>query len=160
MTITQPNLRSNLIVKNCMADKIFVDSNVWVYLFASDHISKNIVARNFIAENSLNNNILVISFQVLNEVAATLKIKKKFSEEKIRFVIENMFNLCLVQDFTKNILLKASTLRNDHNFSYWDSLIVATAIEARCKQLSSEDMQHGQTIYGLKINNIFCSISE
>jgi len=138
-----------------MIERIFVDSNVWVYLFASNEESKNFVARSFIAENSLNHHILVISYQVLNEVAAVLKIKKKFSEEKIRFVIETMLDLCIVQDFTKNVLLNASDLREKHKFSYWDSLIVATAAEAHCNILSSEDMQHGQTISGLIIQNIF-----
>ena len=138
-----------------MNEKIFVDSNIWVYLFASDDKSKNTIVRNFIAENTLNNNILVISYQVLNEVATVLKIKKKLSEEKIRFVVETMIHLCLVQDFTKSILLKASALRDEHNFSYWDSVIIATAIEADCKYLFSEDMQHGQTICNLKIHNIF-----
>ena len=138
-----------------MIEKIFVDSNVWVYLFTSSDESKNTVARSFIAENSLNNNIMVISYQVLNEVAAVLKNKKKFSEEKIRFVIETMLDLCVLQDFTKNILLKASVLRDEHRFSYWDSLIVATASEARCNKLSSEDMQHGRDISGLTIYNIF-----
>jgi len=138
-----------------MIEKIFVDSNVWVYLFASSEESKNAVARKFIAENSLNDNIMVISYQVLNEVAAVLKNKKKFSEEKIRFVIETMLDLCVLQDFTKNILLKASFLRDEHRFSYWDSLIVATASEARCNKLSSEDMQHGRDISGLIIHNIF-----
>lgn len=140
-----------------MIEKIFVDSNIWVYLFASDDVNKNTCARNFIAENGLNNNILVISYQVLNEVAAVLKVKKKLSEEKIRFVVETMLNLCLVQNFTKNILLKASMLRDEHNISYWDSLIVATALESGCSRISSEDMQHGQPIYGLKIHNIFRS---
>ena len=138
-----------------MKEKIFVDSNVWIYLFTSNEVSKNTIARNFITENSLNNNILIISYQVLNEVAAVLKIKKKFSEEKIRFVIETMLNLCVVQDFTKNILLKASALRDEHNFSYWDSLIVATAAEANCNKLYSEDMQHRQAVSGLIIHNIF-----
>jgi len=123
-----------------MTDKIFVDSNVWVYLFTSNEASKNVVARNFIAENSLNNNILVISYQVLNEVAAVLKVKKNFSEVKIQYIIETMLNLCVLQDFTKNILLNASALRNEHSFSYWDSLIVATALKAGCNKLSSEDM--------------------
>jgi len=138
-----------------MIEKIFVDSNVWVYLFTSNEVSKNTVARNFIADNSLNGNVLVVSYQVLNEVAAVLKIKKKFDEEKIRFVIEKMLNLCEVQNFTKSILLKASALRDEYKFSYWDSLIVATASEAHCNKLSSEDMQHGQTISDLKILNIF-----
>ena len=87
-----------------MTEKIFVDSNIWVYLFTSNEASKNVVARNFIAENSLNNNILVISYQVLNEVAAVLKVKKNFSEVKIQYIIETMLNLCVVQDFTKNAL--------------------------------------------------------
>jgi predicted nucleic acid-binding protein len=142
-----------------MIERIFVDSNIWVYLFASDDVNKNACARSFIAENSLNNNILVISYQVLNEVAAVLKTKKKLSEDKIQFVVETMFDLCIVQDFTKDILLKASSLRDKHSVSYWDSLIVATALGAGCNHLSSEDMQHGQTVYGLKIRNIFHSIS-
>ena len=125
-----------------MTEKIFVDSNVWVYLFASDEVKKNTIAKNFIAENTLNNNILVISYQVLNEVAAVLKIKKKLSEEKIRFIIETMSDLCVVQNFTKSILINASVLRNEHDLSYWDSLIVATAAEAKCNKLSSEYMQH------------------
>ena len=139
-----------------MREKTFVDSNVWIYLFTSNEVKKNTFARSFIAENSLNNNILVISYQVLNEVAAVLKIKKKFSEEKVRFVIETMMNLCVVQDFTKSILLKASALRDEHTFSYWDSLIVAAASEAQCNKLTSEDMQHNQFIEGkLRIINPF-----
>jgi predicted nucleic acid-binding protein len=138
-----------------MTGKLFVDSNIWVYLFVSDDPDKNTVARNFIAEYSLNNNLMVISYQVLNEVAAVLKIKKKLSEEKIRFVIETMLDLCLVQDFTKSILLKASSFRYEHDVSYWDSLIVATAVEAGCNMLISEDMQHGQSVSGLKIHTIF-----
>jgi len=138
-----------------MIEKIFVDSNVWIYLFTSNEKDKNTNARRFISENSLNHNILVISYQVLNEVASVLKTKKKFNEVNIRFVIETMLNLCVVQDFTKNILLKASVLREEHVFSYWDSLIVATALEAHCNKLSSEDMQHGQTISSLTIHNIF-----
>jgi predicted nucleic acid-binding protein len=66
-----------------------------------------------------------------------------------------MLDLCVVQDFTKNILIKASALRDKHSISYWGSLIVATALEAECKKLSSEDMQHKQTISDLMICNIF-----
>ena len=138
-----------------MTEKIFVDSNVWIYLFTSSEAGKNEVARSFIAENSLSNNTLVVSYQVLNEVAAVLKIKKQFNEVQVRYVIETMMDLCVIQDFTKNILLRASVLREEHAFSYWDSLIVATALETQCNKLSSEDMQHGQAISGLIIHNIF-----
>jgi len=129
-----------------MSDRLFVDSNVWIYLFTSDEVSKNTVARQYIADISRENNIMVISFQILNEVGAVLKSKKQFPESKIQFVIETMLDLCVVQNFTKDILLKASSLREEMSIAYWDSIIVATAIDSGCQQLVTEDMQNRQLI--------------
>lgn len=42
-----------------------------------------------------------------------------------------------------------------HRFSWYDSLIVAAALEAQCETLFSEDLQHGREIEGLKIHNPF-----
>ena len=78
-----------------MIDKIFVDSNVWIYLFADESNPKSKTAENFIAE-AATSNIIVISYQVMNEVSNVLK-KKKFSEPEIRFVIENMAKICVIQ---------------------------------------------------------------
>ena len=140
---------------SAMKDKIFVDSNIWVYLFASDEASKNERARKFVADNTAKGNIFVISYQVINEIAAVLKRKKKFDESKIQFVIETMLDLCVVQDFSREIVLGASDLRSTTSLSYWDSIIVATAIEADCQYLTSEDMQSGQKIDDVTIVNIF-----
>ncbi|WP_407116325.1 hypothetical protein [Bradyrhizobium sp. LMG 9283] len=49
----------------------------------------------------------------------------------------------------------ALTLARDHNFAFYDALIVATAIEAGCDSLHSEDLQHGRSIAGLTIINPF-----
>ena len=138
-----------------MKDKIFVDSNIWIYLFASDEASKNEHARKFIADNTAKGSIFVVSYQVINEICAVLKRKKKFDEPKIQFVIETMLDLCLVQDFSREIVLKASALRSAMPLSYWDSIVVATAIESECKYLTSEDMQSGQRVEGVTIVNIF-----
>ena len=46
-----------------------------------------------------------------------------------------------------NIWLYASSIRQDYHFSYWDSLIVVSALRSGCKMLYSEDMQHGLNIY-------------
>jgi predicted nucleic acid-binding protein len=46
-------------------------------------------------------------------------------------------------------------LHKNHKFSYWDSLIIATAINAGAEILYSEDLQHGRTINNLKIINPF-----
>jgi len=138
-----------------MKDKIFVDSNIWIYLFTSDNVSKNDLARKFISENITKENVLVISYQVINEVGAVLKRKKKFDEAKIRFVFETMLDLCVIQDFSQEIITKASILRDTMSISYWDSIIIATASEYSCEYLTSEDMQNGQRISNLTIHNIF-----
>ena len=140
---------------NVMKDKIFVDSNIWIYLFTSEDIIKNELARKFIEENTNNDNILVISYQVINEVGSVLKRKKKFDEAKIRFVFETMLDLCVIQDFSQAIITKASIMRDTIPVSYWDSIIIATASESNCIYLTSEDMQNGQKIQGVTITNIF-----
>ena len=93
-----------------MKDKIFVDSNIWIYLFTSDDISKNELARKFIAENTSKGNVLVVSYQVINEVGAVLKMKKKFEEMKIRYVFEAMLDLCVCSRLFK---------RNNHESIYY-----------------------------------------
>ena len=49
----------------------------------------------------------------------------------------------------------ALSIARDNNFSFYDALIVASAIEAGCDALYSEDMQHGRVIGGLTIRNPF-----
>ncbi|GHT27607.1 twitching motility protein PilT [Bacteroidia bacterium] len=136
-----------------MYDRIFVDSNVWVYLFASDDSSKRSISECFISEN-LRNTTFVVSWQVMNEVANVLK-RKGFNESNIRFVTNSMLKICIVHDFSENILLSASLLREKHSFSFWDSLIIASAVDAQCEMVVSEDMQDNQKIKGLQIRNIF-----
>ena len=92
-----------------MIDKIFVDSNVWIYLFADVNNPKCKIAEKFISDNAITN-IIVISYQVLNEVCNVLN-KKKFTEPDIRLVIENMAKICVIQDYSKDIALSASNLR-------------------------------------------------
>jgi len=136
-----------------MTDKVFIDSNIWVYLFSDDKNHKAKIAEKFIADNSVNS-VFVTSYQVVNEVCNVLK-RHGLAEEKIRVVIESMTNICLIQDVSKETCLLASALREKYSFSFWDSVIVATAKIARCNLLISEDMHDGLMIDRLKIKNIF-----
>jgi predicted nucleic acid-binding protein len=136
-----------------MTGRIFIDSNVWIYLFAKEENEKNSIARKFISEKSKDNH-LIISFQVINEVCRILK-KKGFTEEKLKFVIDNLAKICEVHQSTVVLSFRASELRENHNFSFWDSHIVAHAIDAECDFLISEDMQDGYDINGTIIKNIF-----
>jgi len=136
-----------------MNAKTFVDSNIWLYLFLRDENAKSSIAEQFVRETAYHDKI-VISWQVVNEVTSVL-LKKSFPESKITVIIEWMCRISTIQDFTEEMLLNASFLRSKHMFSFWDSLIVAATLAAKCPYLVSEDMHHGQKIGTLTIRNIF-----
>jgi len=77
------------------------------------------------------------------------------AEDNIRTVIESITDICLIQDISQEVCLLASTLRERYSFSFWDSIIVATAKTAGCSFLISEDMHDGLTVDKLRIKNIF-----
>jgi predicted nucleic acid-binding protein len=134
-----------------MKNHVFVDSNIWIYSFIAESDEKYVKVEKFL-ESCFRENIIIVSFQVINEVAFKLK-RKSFSEEKIRNIIVAMEENCTVVDFSLDLLLKASALREQYSFSFWDSLITASSISANCKTLYSEDMQDGMEVAGLTITN-------
>jgi len=134
-----------------MNDYIFIDTNLWLYIFIPDDQAKYIKLKALL-HDWFNNNMVVISFQVINEITYNLK-KKKFLEAEITDIIKTLNKNCIVSNFSYDILMKASELREKYMLSFWDSLIVSTAISTNCKTLYSEDMQSGMNIEGTKILN-------
>ena len=55
--------------------------------------------------------------------------------------------------------MRALRLSDRYGFSIWDGLIVAAALEARCSTLLTEDMQHGQVVEGVRIENPFLGVN-
>ncbi len=125
-----------------MNAKAFFDTNVLVYLYSLDEPEKRDSALKQI-EASENR---CVSTQVLSELSNTLR--KKFSQEYdviTQVVIEILasFQVITIQtDTIKHALNLAQTYR----YSYYDSLIIAAALEQSCHFLYSEDMQHEQVI--------------
>jgi predicted nucleic acid-binding protein len=77
-------------------------------------------------------------------------------EERLRGLILGWYQGCNVVSSNASQHLLASRLRDAYSFSYWDSFIVAAALDAGCATLYSEDMQHGQKVEsGLIIINPF-----
>jgi predicted nucleic acid-binding protein len=137
-----------------MKYKFFIDSNIWIYIFCADDCEKEKTASEFIRK-TVPDNIIVISYQVINEVTGVLK-KKDFSEEDIKHIIEILFSICAVHDYSKDSIMLASEIREKYKFSFWDSHITAAALSAECDFLITEDMQNNQEMYGkLKIKNPF-----
>ena len=135
-----------------MADKIFIDSNIWVYLFLKDESKKYKIAEKYILKNT--KNLLLISYQVINEVTNQL-LRKGFNETVIRKNIEYLYKICTIHNYSKEIILLASSLREKYSFSFWDSMIVASAIDSGANILASEDMHAGLKIDNMIIQNIF-----
>jgi predicted nucleic acid-binding protein len=137
-----------------MSDKVFVDSNVWLYLFLQDDDEKYKITEKYFKANGLRS-IFVITYQVINEVSNIL-LKNGYTETKIRENIDHIFRLSTIQDFTKEIILTASSVRENYSFSFWDSILVGSALFSECNMLVSEDMQDGLMVNNkLLIKNIF-----
>jgi predicted nucleic acid-binding protein len=131
----------------------FVDSNIWLYAFI-----KNIkeTHKSEISQKIILSNNIVISTQVLNEVCVNLIKKAKFTEDNIQELVQDFYSNYQVIDIDSMILISASKLRHNYSFSYWDSLIVASALKAKVEILYSEDMQNGLVVdKRLKVINPF-----
>lgn len=126
----------------------FCDSNIWLYRFLIDpecNDAEEMRKRNLANALTSRENIL-ISTQIINEVCAVLSKKAKISEIQIRQIIQEFYDGCVVIQLDRNILLRASELRNQYSFSFWDSLIVASALASDASILYSKDMQDGLII--------------
>ncbi len=135
-----------------MNESAFVDSNVWIYLLvAGQDERKRLTARNLIEGKRF-----TVSTQVTGEVCVNLLRKKAMSEPEVRSSIESFYRNHSVMTITQETLLSASDLRASHSLSFWDSLIVASALQSGAQILYSEDMQHGLVVDGrLRIVNPF-----
>jgi predicted nucleic acid-binding protein len=125
-------------------NKIFIDSNLWIYAFIkTPDVEKYTTAKSLIENNAKR---ISISVQVINEVTFNLLRKKIFTENQIRDLVYSFYELCNVQDFTTNSMIASSLLREKYSLSFWDSHIVSSALEQKCNILYSEDMHHGLII--------------
>lgn len=123
----------------------FIDTNIWLYRLFDDQrieVAERERKRN-IATLVTDKSNLIISTQVINELSVNLIKKAKFDETQIKTVIQSLYNRCQVLEFDLKILESASDLRKQYNFSFWDSLIVASALAGSAAFLYSEDMQDG-----------------
>ena len=135
-----------------MRDKAFLDTNIIIYLYSEDDELKRNAACNI-----LDNHDCVTSIQVMNESSNVWFSKSKWSEEKIKDHLDNIEVVCEdVLPVHRETINSAIYLKGRYNFSYFDSVMLASALESECKIIFTEDMSDGQVINGtLKIVNPF-----
>ena len=124
-----------------MPDKVFIDTNVLIYGYSEDEPDKRQQAIDCVRSGEA-----WISTQVLNETINVLKRKFSLSYSQIREAVQELsegFPIVLV---SVNTIEMALNLAERYQYSYFDSLILASALEARCQILYSEDLHDGQRI--------------
>lgn len=129
-----------------MRDKIFLDSNILVYSSLEDDKEKHDNVLHFLG--TIKGKVIFISTQVANEVYVSL-LKHELKDEDIQNIVSKIIDIYNTSIITINTIRSAWNLKTQYNLSYWDSLIVASALESGCKVLYTEDMQDG-----LVINNM------
>jgi predicted nucleic acid-binding protein len=135
-------------------EKFFLDTNIFVYTFESRSSSKRVRAQDLVS-SALDTRRGVISYQVVQEFlnVATRKFAKpmKVPEAEL-YLARVLMPLCEVFP-DSSLYSQALSISSETGFSFYDSLIVASAIASECTILWTEDLQHGQRIRGVEIRN-------
>ena len=139
-----------------MSDKFFLDTNIVVYAFDQSSPVKLEIARRLIARG-VEEKQAVVSYQVVQEFVnvALRRFESSMSQSELEeFLFEALFPMTEISSST-TLVIEALRMRSAHQLSWYDALIVAAALQARCKILYSEDLQHGRHFGDLVVENPF-----
>ena len=121
-----------------MSDKTFIDSNIWLYALIE---KDNEIEKHQKSSTCINNTEnIFISTQVVNEVCVNLLRKGKKDLAYIEQFIKDFTSTYQTLEQKTADLITASKIRQDYKISYWDSLIIASALRSNCQILLSKDM--------------------
>lgn len=135
-------------MKSTVKSNIFIDSNIWIYAFLDsekDHAKQQRVLS--LLEGIPAESTVISSVQVVNEFHWILFRKYGIDEATIKTKVKKgIAAIASIAPLDFKVYQGAFRIRGKYNVSFWDSLIVASALENKCTVLYSEDMQHGLLI--------------
>ena len=134
---------------------VFLDTNIIVYAYDTSAGGKHSLAAELI-EDLWNTGRGIISTQVLQEffVTTTKKIGKPLDVPTARDIVKDFLKWKTVV-VDGEIILEAIDIRVSHKYSFWDSLIIASALQGGASTLLSEDLSSAHRLKGLVIRNPF-----
>jgi predicted nucleic acid-binding protein len=137
-----------------MSDRTFVDTNILIYAHDIDAKSKHEVAKNVLAD-LWSKRSGVVSMQVLQEfyVNVTRKIGVPLSKTEARRVTANYTLWCT--ETTPAEISSAFRIEDEFRIGFWDALILASAAKCGASRILTEDLNAGQMIAGVRIENPF-----
>ena len=133
----------------------FIDTNILLYAHDRQAGKKQAIAAALLA-GLWETRSGILSPQVLQEflVNAVRKLKAPLALPQARDIVRS-YGVWVARDTGVADILRATELMELTGFSFWDSLILASAEASGAALLFSEDLQHGQKIAGLEIRNPF-----
>jgi len=138
-----------------MTDRVFVDTNVFVYHFDVTQQKKHEIASDWISRlwESRQGRL---SVQVLQELYVTLtaKLDPGLDRPSAQNIVRSLFAWQPVPP-DESILSMAWNIEDRWQFAFWDALMVATAKSAGCTLLLTEDLQHDQLVEGIRVVSPF-----
>jgi predicted nucleic acid-binding protein len=129
----------------------FLDTNILLYAASAAAADK---PKRDAARDLLSRDGAGFSVQVLAEFFVNATSKLKLPEDAVVRILESL-EAYPVLPVTEAVFWSALAIRKRYQISYWDSAIIAAAIELRCDTLYSEDLNHGQVYQGLRVVNPF-----
>jgi predicted nucleic acid-binding protein len=137
-----------------MSDRSFLDTNVLVYALDEAEPQKRDTARRLLGSKDYGE--FVLSAQILSEfyVVATRKLTQPVAEDVAAAAIDQLSQLPIVS-IDPALVKDAIELSRSAQVSYWDGLILAAATRGGCRRLLTEDLNDGQTIGSIQVENPF-----
>ena len=137
--------------------RVFVDTNVLVYLFDSDAPAKQVRAREVIGELARDRR-LVLSSQVLSELYVTLtrKLAEPLPPEDALRALDDLTAFPVIA-LDAPLVRRAAARSAEECISHWDALILEAALDAGAAIVYSEDLQPGRSFQGVTVENPFAA---
>ncbi|GMV73367.1 MAG: hypothetical protein AMXMBFR78_03180 [Rubrivivax sp.] len=139
-----------------MSEKTFLDTNIFVYHLDGADVRKQAIADALVRQALLSQDAC-ISYQVVQEClnVVTTKARVPLTHAQAQTYLDAVLAPLVQVGASTALCLRALDLRARWQFSFYDALIVAAALAADCRRLLTEDLQHGQQIETLSIENPF-----
>ncbi|HOJ28413.1 MAG TPA: PIN domain-containing protein [Spirochaetota bacterium] len=134
-----------------MPKKVFIDTNILIYAFSETEPLKRDTVISLLEFNEI-----ILSTQVINEFIWVLNKKFKIHFTDIKKLITSLVKNFSIATIDMADIVYAIDIAMKYKFSYWDSLIISSAIKNNCIILYTEDLQNNQVIKNkIKIINPF-----
>lgn len=137
-----------------MSAEDFLDTNIFVYMLDGSDDFKRQRAEELV-QRSLSRGTGCISYHVVQETLNVATRKLGFAEDDSRTLLTHVLAPLWTVHPSASLYELGLEVRGRYGFSFYDSIIVAGAIESGCSRLYTEDLQHGQRVESLTIEDPF-----